>query len=309
MLQKFFRAFLLYGLPCLLLCSACDRDPAQKVNLADRVDLPEIEQRPNSRELRLSIGSIITPEQGYVYYRQMVDYLGERLDLSITVIDPGNYGKLNSMLKDGEVDVAFVCSGPYVEGRETFGLELLAAPVVNGEAAYYSNLIVPANSPAKSLDDLQGKSFAFTDPQSNTGCLVPRSQLARRGRTPEAFFSTFSYTFAHDRSIHAVAEGLVDGAAVDSLIWDYFSAADPKLRERARVVERFGPFAIPPMVAAPHVPQDLRERFRRALLTMHQDPQGQKILQGMHIDRFAPIDDGAYESIRRMLNITEQERP
>lgn len=309
MLQKYFRAFLLCGLPWLLLCSACDRNSAQKVNLADRVDLPEIEQRSNSRELRLSIGSIITPEQGYVYYRQMVDYLNERLDLAITVVDPGNYGKLNTMLQDGEVDVAFVCSGPYVEGRETFRLELVAAPVVNGEAAYYSNLIVPANSPAKNLSDLQGKNFAFTDPQSNTGCLVPRNQLARRGYTPETFFATFSYTFAHDRSIHAVAEGLVDGAAVDSLIWDYLSATDPKLQGRVRVVERFGPFAIPPVVAAPHVPQELREKFRQALLTMHQDPQGQKILQGMHIDRFAPIDDGAYDTIRQMLNTTGQEKP
>lgn len=293
----------------LLLLTACDREAPRTVNLADRVDLPEIEQRSNSQELRLSIGSIITPEQGYVYYRQLVDYLSNRLDLTITVVDPGNYGKLNTMLQDGEVDVAFVCSGPYVEGRETFGLELLAAPVVNGEAAYYSNLIVPASSPAKSLDDLQGKSFTFTDPQSNSGCLVPRSQLAQRGHTPESFFVSFSYTHAHDRSIHAVSEGLVDGAAVDSLIWDYLSAADPKLQKRVRVVERFGPFAIPPVVAAPHVPQELREKFRQALLTMHQDPQGQTILQGMHIDRFTPIDDGAYDTIRQMLNTIGQETP
>lgn len=295
--------------PLLLVLTACEGEPPRSINLTDRVDLPEIEQRPNSRELRLSIGSIITPEQGYVYYQQMVDYLGDQLDLAITVIDPGNYGKLNAMLKDAEVDVAFVCSGPYVEGRETFGLELLAAPVVNGEAAYYSNLIVPASSPAKNLNDLQGKIFAFTDPQSNTGFLVPDSQLARRGHTPESFFASFSYTYAHDRSIHAVAEGMVDGAAVDSLIWDYLSAADPKLQERVRVVERFGPFAIPPVVAATHVPQELREKFRQALLSMHQNPQGQKILRGMHIERFAPIDDGAYDSIRRMLNTTEQGKP
>ena len=301
--------FFCCGFPLMLILTACEGETPRVVNLADRVDLPTIEQPSNSQELHLSIGSIITPEQGYVYYRQLVDYLSERLDLEITVVDPGNYLKLNTMLKNGDVDVAFVCSGPYVEGRETFGLELLAAPVVNGEASYYSNLIVPASSPAKSLDDLQGKSFAFTDPQSNTGCVVPLNQLAQRGRKPESFFGSFSYTYAHDRSIHAVAEGLVDGATVDSLIWDYLSADDPKLKERVRVLERFGPFAIPPVVAAPHVPQELREKFRQALLTMHQNPQGQKILQGMHIERFTPIDDGAYDTIRQMLDTTGQERP
>lgn len=309
MFRHYFWPILFFGLPCLLLCMACDRDSTQKVNLGDRVDLPEIEQRSNSQELRLSIGSIITPEQGYVYYQELVDYLADRLNLAITVVDPGNYRKLNTMLEHAEVDVAFVCSGPYVEGRLKFGLELLAAPVVNGEAAYYSNLIVSASSPARSLADLKGKSFAFTDPQSNTGCLVPRNLLKQQGHTPESFFSTFSYTYAHDRSIHAVAEGLVDGAAVDSLIWDYLSAADPRLKERARVVERFGPFAIPPVVAAPHVPQELREKFRQALLSMHQEPRGQEILRGMHIERFAPIDDGAYDTIRQMLSDSGLDSP
>jgi phosphonate transport system substrate-binding protein len=31
-------------------------------------------------------------------------------------------------LKEGKIDVAFVCGGPYVDGHEEFGLELLAAP-------------------------------------------------------------------------------------------------------------------------------------------------------------------------------------
>jgi phosphonate transport system substrate-binding protein len=293
------------GLTLLLLgLVGCEQNQPKTVNLANRETLPAYTPQPGLNRLNLSVGAIITPDQGYVYYQQLIFYLAEQLSLEITVVDPGNYRKLNDMLEIGKVDVAFVCSGPYVEGHERFGLWLLAAPVVNGEAAYYSNLIVPAESSVQSLADLRGKTFAFTDPFSNTGSLVPKARVAGMGFAPEEFFASYTYTYAHDRSVHAVADRLVDGATVDSLIWDYLAATDPELRQRVRVVERYGPYGIPPVVAAPHVAPELREAIQQVLLTMHQTPRGREILQRMHVERFASIDDSAYQSIRQML--TEQ---
>ncbi|WP_305044478.1 substrate-binding domain-containing protein [Geoalkalibacter sp.] len=287
----------------------CQQDQPKTIRLEHREPLPAPRPISEKGRLNLSVGAILTPEQGYVYYQELIAYLADQLSLEITVVDPINYQKLNDMLQAGDVDVAFVCSGPYVEGRERFGLWLLAAPVVNGEPAYYSNLIVPAQSPVRSLADLRGKTFAFTDPHSNTGTLVPRTKLADMGTTPEAFFASFTYTYAHDRSIHAVAERLVDGAAVDSLIWDYMVAGEPDLRERVRVVERYGPFGIPPVVAGPHVAAETREKIRQVLLTLHENPRGKEILQKMHIERFVDIDDSAYDSIRRMHALDSKGTP
>ncbi|OHB33694.1 MAG: hypothetical protein A2X84_08280 [Desulfuromonadaceae bacterium GWC2_58_13] len=287
-----------------LLCiglSGCEQDQTKTVNLANRAPLPTGVHQSNLTRLNLAVGSFLTPEQGYGYYQQLIGYLSEQLALNVTVVDPGNYQKLNHLLETGKVDVAFVCSGPYVEGHDRFGLVLLAAPVVKGEPVYFSNLIVPARSPAQSLADLRGKTFAFTDPQSNSGSLVVKNKLSRMGVAPEDFFDSSTYTYAHDRSIHAVADHLVDGAAVDSLIWDYMAATEPDLTNQVRVIERYGPYAIPPVVAAPHVAPELREKIRRVLLTMHETPSGREILQAMHVERFDDIDDSAYESIRQIL--------
>lgn len=280
----------------------CERDQAKTVDLSKRAPLPT--GHPQSRHPRLNfgIGSILTPEQGYSYYRQLIDYLSEQLSLDIAAVDPASYQKLNQLLETGKIDIAFVCSGPYVEGHARFGLLLLAAPVVNGAMEYYSNLIVPAKSSISTFADLRGKTFAFTDPQSNSGSLVPKTELARMGFTPETFFDSFTYTYAHDRSIHAVADQLVDGASVDSLIWDYLALTEPELRKQVRIVRRYGPYGIPPLVAAPHVAPELRKKIQLALLTMHENPKGQAILKGMHIDRFEKIDDQAYDLIRQMLN-------
>ena len=83
---------------------------------------------------------------------------------------------------------------------------------------YHSYFIVNTNSSIQSFDALKGKTFAFTDPHSNTGCLVPTYVLAKRGETPDSFFKEAFFNNSHDNSIKAVAQGLSDGAAVDSLI-------------------------------------------------------------------------------------------
>lgn len=308
-----FRGYWQWGLlPWLLLVlasvTACDRQSPQAVSLEKRQELPAFPAVAGEKTLTLCVGSMITPQDGYVYYRQLIDYLAEKLALHITALDPGSYDEVNRLLETGMADVAFICSGPYVQGHDRFGLTLLAAPVVNGEALYYSNLIVPRDSPARSLSDLRGKTFAFADPHSNSGAMVPMSKLADRGETPESFFSSFLFTYGHDRSVRAVADGLVDGAAVDSLIWDFLAANNPGLRKKVRVIERFGPYGIPPVVTANHLDPALRDSLQQIFLSMHNDPRGQDILKGMHIERFTRIDDSAYDSVRELQKFIEKQR-
>lgn len=291
--------FFCFWLPLLLTLTACEGEKSRSVDLSRRETPKPDSYDPGTPALNLSIGSIVTPTQGYVYYEQLIGYLSEELERPISVVDPGSYEKLLALLETGKVDVAFVCSGTYVEGQKRFGLELLAAPVVDGKALYDANLIVPATSPAQSLDDLRGKKMAFVDPHSRTGGLVVARELERLGTTPEEFFADVRYTHAHDQSILAVAHGLVDAASVNSFIWDYLRDRDPKLAGKVRVVSRYGPYGIPPVVAAPHTDGELRRQVRQALLEMHQSERGRAILAGMHIDQFVPTDDSAYDSVRQ----------
>jgi len=279
--------------------AACEKEPVKTVNLADRKPMPTPSNTPGPRPVILSIGSIVTPDRGYIYYQQLIDYLAEQIGQPITVVDPGSYEKLLSLLETEKVDVAFVCSGTYVEGRQRFGLELLAAPVVKGKSLYYANVIVPKESSARQLSDLRGQSMAFVDPQSRTGALVVIKELETLGTTPEKFFASIRYTRAHDKSIHAVAFGMADGASVNSFIWDYLLDQDPSLADKARILTRYGPYGIPPVVAAPHTPPELRQQVRQALLSLHLSPRGREILMGLHIDRFAMTEDSAYDSVRQ----------
>ena len=148
--------------------------------------------------------------------------------------------------------LAFICSGPYATGKGSLQFEPLAVPMVQGSHFYQSYLIVNKNSSFNHLEDLKGHSFAFTDPHSNTGKLVPSYWLTQLGEQPETFFSQIIYTYSHDNSIMAVSRGLVDGASVDSLIWEYYRPKSHLLQPRRKSSKN-----LPPMVFRPWWPQDI----------------------------------------------------
>ncbi len=288
-------------LACLL--TACnDRGDTVRVNLDKRAPTVAADgTAPVAPRINLGIGSMITPKEGYIYYQRLVEYLEKHLAVPVKVTDRGSYEEFNRLLKTGQLDVAFVCGGPYVDGKDDFGLELLVIPeTLSGETVYYSYMIVPIESPAKAFEDLRGKRFAFTDPMSNSGKLVPEFMLAQRGETPEHFFGKVIYTSAHDKSVHAVAASEVDGAAVDSLIYEYMVRKEPQLAKKTRILARSAPYGIPPIVVRPGVSSTLREQLRKILLTMHEDPEGALILQGMMTRRFVTASDAAYGTIREM---------
>lgn len=259
--------------------------------------------------IRIAVGGMITPRSGIAYYHDLIQYIGEKIGTTIKYVDREDYAEINELLKAGKLEAAFVCSGPYVEGKRDFGLELLAAPQAYGGTVYYSYIIVAKNSRYRTFEELQGKTFAFTDPLSNTGKLVPTYMLARMNQTPEKFFSKVIFTKSHDNSIKAVAQGIVDGAAVDSLIWEYMNITEPELTAKTLILKKSPPYAIPPVAVPRELAPELKEKLRRTFLNAHLDPDGLNILQKMKIDKFVLIEDGAYDSVREMEAWVSKQQP
>lgn len=292
------------ALPFLLiavLLPACVSAPSYpRVSLAE-VAPAETSTRPGgmpSPLLRVAIAAVISPRGTVQSYSLFLNYLGQRLGRPVQLVQGRTYQEVNNLLRDRAVDVALVCSGAYVQGHRDFDMEILAAPEVDGETVYYSYIIVPADRTAERLADLRGKTFAFTDPMSNSGWLMPVYMLWQMRETPDQFFGRTIYTYSHDNSIRAVAEGLVDGAAVDSLVYDYTLAQKPELAAEVRVVGRSGPNATPPVVVHPALDSRLKEAVRSVLLTAHQDEAGRAALLPLMIGRFVAMEDSAYDSVR-----------
>ena len=286
----------------LLFAVGCSGDGDSKVvDFSDTVQVARPGERPSdNRYLRVAVGAMISPKETTVYYRQILDYISSHIGKESELIQRKTYDEINELFGKGEIDLAFICSGPYANSKDKYGFELLATPQVKGSHFYHSYLIVNKDSPFHQLEDLRGRVFAFTDPESNTGKLVPTYWLAQAGEKPETFFGKTIYTYSHDNSIMAVAKGLVDGAAIDGLIWEYYDYKNSSLTSQTRIIRKSEPYGIPPIVAHRDSDPKLKDRIRHFLFSMHQDPEGQRILAELMIDRFIAPREQWYETIRKM---------
>lgn len=267
--------------------------------------LSEAPPRRDTPALRIGIAPVTSPRESFSVYAQLQSYLENRLNRPVIILHRSTYAEINALLREGYCDIAFVCGYPYVQGKHDFGMEALVTPVLDGQTASYSYVIIPARSSRTSLTELRGSVFAFSDPLSNAGRLAPAfavSQIAD-GERAETFFRHVVFTYGQERSIRAVAAAAVDGAAVDSLVFERMVAREPSLRNAIRVVERLGPFGMPPIVVRPALEPQVKETVRRTLLRMHQDAQGRRVLQQLGFERFSAPDDRAYESIRKMAQV------
>jgi phosphonate transport system substrate-binding protein len=264
-------------------------------------ELVKSDAKPQSQAvLRIAVAAMISPKETENSYFDLLRLIGQHVGRQVVFVQRKTYAEVNELLERREIDMAFVCSGPYVDGHERFGMEMLAVPIVHGGAVYHSYFIVRRDGPIKNLEGLRGRRFAFVDPDSNTGYLVPAYVLSRRGETPRSFFSETFFTHSHDNSIKAVADNLADGAAVDSLIWEYINATKPADTARTRIIDKSPPYGIPPVVVHPALDPELKQKLREILLHLHEDPQARPLLANIQIERFTAGNDAMYDSVRQM---------
>lgn len=225
-------------------------------------------------------------------------YLEGAAGARIEFIQRGVYSPIIDGLRAGQIDFAWVCGYPYV--LHASELRLIAVPVWRGRPLYQSYLIAGANSNVTSLADLRRRSFAFSDPLSNSGYLYIRYMLAQRKWRVEDYFSRSFFAHSHPNVVEAVAEGLAEGGAVDGYVWDVLADVRPALTARTRVLQRSPDFGFPPIVAAAHVDAATRNRMQRALLAMHTAPDGRAVLDELRLDRLDAGTPQLFDSIQRM---------
>lgn len=294
---------LLLAIFLVLLLAACRNPqplPYVRLHTGGQASLAGEERAAGKLPLRVAVAAVLSPKATFDTYGGLLDYLSQVLDRPVEILQRPNYFEINQLIRTGQADVGFVCGGAFVEGEHEGYMELLVVPEIDGATTYRALIIVAAESPLRSFADLRGQRFAFTDPLSNSGHLYVRYKLAQIDETPDSFFAKTIYTYSHDNAIRAVAQGIVDGATVDSLVFDALLRSEPILGQRLRVVERSGPFGIPPVVVHPDLDPALKTAVRQALLEMHSTPQGRAVLDELYIDRFVLPDPAAYADIHRM---------
>ncbi|SDE33205.1 phosphate/phosphite/phosphonate ABC transporter substrate-binding protein [Sporomusa acidovorans] len=272
------------------------------------IDFKKVEAPPDisavdadSQALRVAISSVLLPQETIMHYRAIANFLGWQVNRPVILIQRKSYAEIALLLLNGGADIAFFSSGEYATYSGFEEIEMLAAQQRLGVPYYQGYIVVAKDSGINDVADLKGKIVAFTDPLSYSGYTFLVQMLRQKNETPETFFGRYMYTYSHDKSFRAVANKVVDAAPVTSIVYERAKQKQPELAEAVKIIAVSPPAGIGPVVAGKSVSQGQREILRKALLTMHENPDMRPALQGLSIDRFVPPQPELYEPIRRML--------
>lgn len=223
-------------------------------------------------------------------------YLERRINRPVHFVQRSRYQEIMDLLMSGDLEFAWICGYPFVQYKTR--IDLVSVPLYNGTPYYQSYLIVSdEDTSTQSIVDLEDKLFAFSDPSSNSGYLVPQAQLWKADIDPDAFFEKTFFTWAHRKVIKAVAYHVADAGAVDGYVWDTLGLVQPRLVGKTRVVSKSRKYGFPPVVARKGVAQELFDSFQRALLDMDKEPDGTRLLKTLNLDGFSIQSPSLFKDI------------
>ncbi len=280
----------------------CDQQPLNNsASQEPPIRLDRLQQLPSNPDqhgpetLRIGVGAILSQQGTAQSYQQLIDTVGRRMGKPAILVQRKTYQELNDLLARNLVDVGFICTGAYIEGLHKNTMSLLVVPQIKGKTTYQSFIIVPAASKVSRFEELRGKTFAFSDPLSNSGYHFPLTLLQSMGQQPEIFFGRTFFTYSHDRSIAAVMDGITDGAAVDSQVYEFAAKRNIDIRQKTRIILESQNFGIPPVVVPSSIAPEVKQQLKQILLTLHLDPEGISALTELGVDRFMEPDSRLYE--------------
>lgn len=251
--------------------------------------------------LRIAICPILSQKDTIASYRFMSNHLGKELGKSTILLQRQSYAEINVLLANGGADIAFLSSGAYASYSGNEDIVPLAMQERFGVPYYTSCIIVPQNSTYKSLEDLRGSTFAFTDPLSFSGHLAPVYILKQMGETPESFFRNYTYTYSHEKALKAVANRVVDGASVGSHVIDDARINNETLANSIRIIAESQQTGTGPVVARKSMDPEQIQRLQEIFLNMDKEPALKTALKGVMIDRFIKPDPKLYKYLTEIV--------
>lgn len=235
------------------------------------------------------------------------------LGVPTKLFTPADYDGVIQGLLGGTLDFAWLGASGYAKTYLTNpdAVEvMLTKQNADGTTGYYSIGFARADSGITSMDDAKGKTFAFADPNSTSGYLVPGAELSEAYGKLEDYFSEVKMSGGHEQSIVGVANGDFDAgvAWADGLgNWEdgfnsgaFRKAADSGLVDMTTITEIWRSKLIPegPMVVRKSLPQDVKDKLFAMLDTMWQtDPECAYAVAAGEAKDFVPISHEDYLGI------------
>jgi len=235
-------------------------------------------------------------------YTPVVQALEKKIGMPVQMLASKTYDEAVGKLESKEADVAYLGPFAYVKAHNDFGARLIVRTIDDDNTEFYHSLIITRKeSDIRTLQDLKGKSFAFTDPNSTSGFLFPMVGLSKAGIRLEDF-SRAEYLKRHANSLLAVYNGQTDAGAVSSTAKDKVKVNFDDIR----ILWKSEPIYRGPWAARKDLSESLFQGIQNTFLELAKQKDAAEIFKKLSTKGFVKGKDSEYNNVREAIALKQK---
>jgi phosphonate transport system substrate-binding protein len=237
------------------------------------------------------------------YWNPIITYVSKKSGVPLQLKLAKNAREGNMIAEKGGYDFLYT-NHFFTPERDVLGFQVIARPVGPGIQA---QIVVPSDSPIRSLQDLEGKSVGFVSQDAFAGYMVPYDALLRAKVNVQV-----SFTGNQEASVAQLKVGKLEAAGLNGLILERYARREGFAYRALWTSPVYPDLCI---MAHKRVPADDVTAVRAALVGMDKDPEGRKILEASAAlikatgaVGFVPSEDRDYDGYRTFFKTTQVKR-
>ena len=268
----------------------------------------------NLKELNFGIISTESQANQKPIWEPFVAAMSRELGMPVRAFYATQYAGVIEAMRFGQVQLAWYGGKSYIEAAKRAEAEVFAQTVADdGSKGYYSHLIMNKNHPdlAKAqsmggdkyvLENASRLQFAFNDPNSTSGFLVPSYYVfAQNGVNPKKVFKRLIFAGNHEATALAIANNQVDVATNNNESLSRLETTNPKARANIETIWTSTLIPSDPIAWRKDLPEAIKAKLR-SFFYSYKDPN---VLGALGWSGFDPATDDMWNPIRE-LNIGKQ---
>jgi phosphonate transport system substrate-binding protein len=196
------------GTAALALVMAGAALPALAANAADC---------PNNGVVRFGVEPFDTAPKLVPIYDSIGKLIAEKIGCEVEIQVTTSYNAEIEAMRNGKLEGGEFGPLGYVLAHQIAKAEAVAgfAGPDGKPATYWASIVTWSDSPIKTLADIKGKSFAFSDPASTSGHLFPAFAFRKAGIDPDNDIKGV-YAGSHTASFEALRNKKVEAAELNA---------------------------------------------------------------------------------------------
>jgi phosphonate transport system substrate-binding protein len=235
-------------------------------------------------------------------FQVLTEYLSKVLGIEVEGFSASDYAGIITAMAHKHIDFAYFGPKSYTEAAEKANAQAVVMELDEmGRPGYTGILISKKGSGIKTVEDAKGKLFAFTDPNSTSGYLVPNVLFARDLKVkPEEYFKEVKFSGSHGASILAVQNGSIEVAATNDIDMTRMVEKGSVSSDDFNILWKSDLIPGAPMAARADMPESLKAALAGALIMLNSDKEALKKLGN---GGYGFCNDATYDIIRYLKRL------